>query len=319
MSARPSVAISALALALAFVVTPAAQKRAGLRMPWGDPDLQGTWTNGTATPLERPSQFAGKPVLGADDLVGLEEPNADAPLKAGDPGNYNEFWYDRGRRTNRTSLIVDPPDGKLPPLSAAGQSQAAAKAASRQGRGPADSWEDRSLYERCITRGMPGAMLPGFYNHNYQIFQAPGYVAILIEMIHDVRIIPLDHRPHAPASIRQWLGDARGHWDGDTLVVDTTNFSDQTVGAAWTVGGGTGRTLHLTERFKRTDADSIDYEFTVEDAIMLTRSWTASIPMRKLGGPIFEYACHEGNYGMLNLLGAARADEAASGQPATKR
>ena len=205
----------------------------------------------------------------------------------------------------RTSLIVDPPDGKLPPLTPKEAKRRAGSEGYRN-REP-DGPEDRNLYERCISRGLPGAMMPGFYNHNYQILQTPGYVVILVEMIHDARIIPLDGRPHADQRIRQWLGDSRGRWEGNTLVVETTNFT-KVKGRALTVFGGSETTL-LVERFTRVDEDTIDYQFTLTDPTEYARPWTASIPMTNLEGSLFEYACHEGNYGLGNILAGARAAE----------
>jgi hypothetical protein len=204
----------------------------------------------------------------------------------------------------RTSLIIDPPDGKLP-LAPAEITRRANRESyrNREPEGP----EDRNLYERCISRGMPGSMMPGFYNHNYHILQIPGYVVIYVEMIHDARIIPLDGRPHADSGIRQWLGDSRGHWEGDTLVVETTNFIPVN-GRALTVFGA-GETTEIVERFTRIDDGSLDYQFTVTDPAEYTAPWTASIPMTSLDGLLYEYACHEGNYGLENILAGARAAE----------
>ena len=223
----------------------------------------------------------------------------------GETGSYNNFWVERGVRMARTSLIVEPQDGRLPPFTAAEAARRPARESYRT-RVPAGP-EDRNLYERCISRGMPGTMMPGFYNHNYQIFQAPGYVVILVEMIHDARIIPLDGRSHVDEGIRQWLGDSRGRWEGDTLVVETTNFIPVN-GRALTVFGANETTL-LVERFTRTGDDTIDYELTVSDPLEYTRPWTASIPMTSLDGLLYEYACHEGNYGLENILVGARATE----------
>ncbi len=298
-------------LLVGLTVPAAGQAR---RTPWGDPDLQGLWTNATITPFERPAEMSGKPVLTEQEAAEYEQRTnqaRDADSRAGgteaDLGRaYNQFWYDRGTRvvaSRRTSLVVDPPDGRVPALTAEGQARAEARANARK-RSPADGPEDRSLAERCIlwpTAGPP--MLPSGYNNNYQILQTPGYVVILIEMIHDVRIIPLDGRPHAPQVIRQWMGDSRGRWDGNTLVVTTMNFTGKTNFR------GASENLRLVERFTRVDADAINYEFTVEDPSSFAKLWTASIPMTKTDGPIFEYACHEGNYGMTNLLSGARAEE----------
>jgi hypothetical protein len=285
------------------------------RTPWGDPDLQGIWSNTTTTPLERLPEASDKTVLTDEERSTLarqvaERLNQDRPpARAGQVVPYNEFWYERGTLTNRTALIIDPADGKLPPFTADAQKRWDAMTAERR-RGAAESWLDRSPYDRCITRGMPGSMLPGFYNHNYQIFQAPGYVAIVVEMIHDARIIPLDGRPHLNGSIRQWLGDSRGRWEGNTLVVETTNLNDKVFERA--AATGYGGNVRMTERFTRVDADTIDYRFTVDDPKTFTKPWTVSTPMSKIEGPLFEYACHEGNYSMSGILGAARAEEKAA-------
>ena len=196
----------------------------------------------------------------------------------------------------------------LPALTERVREGDAALAAARNGA--PDSFEDLNLYARCITRGLPGAMIPGFYNHNYQILQTPDYVVILVEMIHDARIIPLDGRPHLPPRHRQWLGDSRAHWDGDTLVVETINFSPKADERAISFGNSLvmsgSEHLHLVERFTRVDGDTIDYRFTVTDPTTYTKPWTASIPMSHLEAPIFEYACHEGNYGLPNILAGRR-------------
>jgi hypothetical protein len=281
------------------------------RTAWGDPDIQGIWSNTTTTPMERPRDQGDKTVLSEDEREAqarqvAERLNQDKPGTAGSVVPYNEFWYERGTLNTRTSLVIDPPDGRIPPLTPEAQKRWDGQLAARKER-PADSWLDRSSYDRCITRGMPGAMLPGFYNHNYQIVQTKEYVAILVEMIHDTRIIPLDGRPHLGNGIRQWLGDSRGRWDGDTLVVETTNFNDKVFerGAAWGFGGN----VTMTERFKRLDADRLDYQFTINAPQTFTRPWTVSTPMIKIQGPVLEYACHEGNYALPGILGGARADE----------
>ena len=306
--------IAGVSLAAATAIAQAPAPRSGPRTPWGDPDLQGLWTNATVTPFERPADLSGKAVLTQEEAAEFERQTnqaRDADNRGGgteaDLGRaYNQFWYDRGTKvvgTRRTSLVTDPPDGRVPALTPAAQSRANARAESRR-RSPADGPEDRSLVERCIlwpTAGPP--MIPSAYNNNYQILQAPGYVAIVIEMIHDVRIIPLDGRPHAPRAIRQWMGDSRGRWDGSTLIVTTTNFTDKTVFR------GSGANLTIVERFTRVDADTLDYQFTIDDPESFTRSWTAAVPMTKTDGPIFEYACHEGNYGMTNVLSGARAED----------
>ena len=282
------------------------------RTAWGDPDLQGSWTNTTTTPLERPDDLADQEQLTAEERAARDAAGDVAREQrgvtpgTGETGSYNNFWVERGVRMARTSLIVDPPDGKLP-LTPAEAARRAGRESYRD-REPAGP-EDRNLYERCISRGMPGSMMPGFYNHNYQILQTPGYVVVLVEMIHDARIIPLDGRPHPNPRIRQWLGDSRGRWEGDALVVETTNFTPVN-GRARTVFGA-NPTSRLIERFTRTGDDTIDYQYTLDDPTEYARPWTASIPMTHLDGRLFEYACHEGNYGLENILAGARAAEQA--------
>jgi hypothetical protein len=312
-------------MALAIAITAAGQTPAKTsaaknwtppRTPDGKPDLQGVWTNVTLTPLERPPELKDKAVFTPAEAAQYEKDviqrnNADrrdGSAEADVGRAYNNFWYDRGNKVIpalRTSLIVDPADGRIPPLTPAAQQRAAALTEARRLH-PADGPEDRALTERCIlwpTAGPP--MLPGPYNNNYQIVQAPGYVMIVVEMIHDVRIIPTDGSAHLPSNIRLWMGDSRGHWEGNTLVVDTTNFTGKTNFR------GSGENLHLVERFTRAGPDMILYEFTVEDPASFTRPWTAQVPMLKMDGPLVEYACHEGNYAMSGILGGARADEKA--------
>ena len=296
---------------------PAAKTRKGWslpRTPDGRPDLQGLWSNATTTPLERPGTLAGKPALTDEERAALQEEvnervNADRPPRPGDPGTYNEFWWERGTLTNQTSLIVDPPDGRLPPWTPETQSREDARRATRR---TADSWEDRNLAERCITRGAP--KLPGGYNNNFQILQTPGYIAILQEMIHEVRIIPLDGRPHLNPAIRMWLGDSRGRWEGDTLVVETTNYDDDIRFNSYYCCRGSGANQRIVERFTRIDADTIDYRFTVSDPTAFTKPFTISVPMQKFAGPIYEYACHEGNISMEHILRGAREQEKAAGR-----
>ena len=277
-------------------------------------DLQGIWTNASVTPLERPSELAGKEFFTEAEAAAYEkqareqndadrrDSNAEADLATG----YNDLFWERGRHvvsTRRTSLIVDPRDGRVPPLTADAQKNAAARAEARRLR-PADGPEDRSLDDRCIVRRTSGPpMLPAGYSNNYQFVQAPDSLAIVVEMIHDTRIIPVDARPHLDRKIRHVLGDSRGRWEGSTLVVDTTNFTDKTNFR------GSGENLHVTERFTRADKNTLLYQFTVEDPQSFTRPWSGEIPMKKVDGPIFEYACHEGNYSMAHILSAARHDE----------
>jgi hypothetical protein len=282
------------------------------RTPWGDPDLQGTWNNGTITPLERPREAGEKELLSAQEV---DEANTQSDTRAASENRpkdkdadlalaYNQEWWDRGQSIGRTSLIVDPQSGRLPELTAAGRQMLDRRAAERRGRGEADSWTDRPLQERCILyHGVPP--LPTGYNNNYEITQAPGIVAILHEEIHEVRLIPLDGRPHAGRAITQWLGDSRGRWEGDTLVVETTNFRQD---ATFRFPADPS-TLTIVERFRRTGPNDIDYQFTVHNPSMYSSSWTATLPMRSESGMIFEYACHEGNYALEHVLQGHRAEE----------
>ena len=264
------------------------------RTPWGVPDLQGIWDNRTITPLERPRQFAGLETLTAAEAAAYEARTAEQ--RVGD-----RYYWDRGTRTvadRRTALITDPADGRVPPLTPAGQQRF--ETGRRQGVGAAD---ERNPSERCITRTVP--RLPGLYNNHYQIFQTPGHVVIFMEMIHDARIIPLDTRPPLPDGVRQWNGDSRGRWDGDTLVIETTHFTGKTNFR------GSADNLHLVERLTRVDADTIDYRFTVTDPTTWTRPWTARVPLNRNDGPLYEYACHEGNDGLAGILQVNRNIEKA--------
>jgi hypothetical protein len=284
------------------------------RTPDGRPDLNGIWSNATITPLERPPELAGKQYFteeeaGAYEKRMLRELNRDRRSSNPDEdlkGAYNELWFDRGIAvvpTRRTSLVVDPPDGRVPSLTPAARKAGEAREgiASRPPEGP----QDLTPIVRCLVwpTSIP-PMLPTAYNNNYQIVQTPGYVAILAEMIHDVRIIPIDGRSHLPATVRQWFGDSIGRWEGDTLVVDTTNFTGKTNVS------GSDENLHVIERFTQTGENTILYEFTVDDPTAFTRVWKGEVPMTRAPGPIYEYACHEGNYSMESILkGAAAAVE----------
>ena len=280
----------------------------------GRPDLQGVWDFGSVTPLQRPAALAGKEFLTDEDVSALEAQAAarvDRPPRPGDTGSYNRFWSDGGTTvvgTKRTSLIVDPPDGQLPSYTPEGQARMAARQeARRRNAGP----EDRDVDERCILGFNSGPpMLPGAYNNFVQLFQIPGYVAILTEMVHDVRLIPLDDRPHLPSHIRQWMGDSRARWEGDTLVVETRNFMD--LGTAHPAPNmelleTLGPHLHLVERFSRLDAGTLLYQFTINDPTAWTTPWSAEMTMTKTDAPLYEYACHEGNYGLYNILAGAQA------------
>src|SRR5205814_5427479 len=278
------------------------------------PDLQGYWTNITLTPLQRPANLAGKESFTPQEAEEYEKTvvssnNADrrdGAATADLSRAYNDFWWDRGTKvvkTLRTSLIIDPRNGRIPPLTAAAKERQAARQAANRGH-EFDGPENRPLFERCLMlQGAGAPTTPTAYNNNTQIVQTPGFVAIHNEMGHEVRIIPLDARPHLPQTVRQWKGDSRGHWEGDTLVVETTNFSGKNPFR------GSGPHMTLTERFRRLDADTLEYQFTVADPETFTQPWTVEIPLTRTPGPIFEYACHEGNYGMQDVLAGARAQE----------
>ena len=301
------------------------------RMADGHPDLQGVWDYRTITPMQRPVELGMKEFFTEEEAAAFERgenrrldrdsmdlETGQSIYPKGGVIPYNEFWYDRGNKvvgTKRTSLIVDPPNGRFPAMTPEGKKRAelvaAEQAATQLGRPYADSYEDRPLQERCLAGLNAGPpMTPGAYNNNFQMFQTPQQVVILNEMIHDARIVPLDGRPHG--HIRQWKGDSRGHWEGDTLVVDTINFKRET-----SLPNSSANT-HLVERFTRTGADTLLYEFTVEDPSVWTRPWTAVVPMRRSEEPIYEYACHEGNYAMASILAGARAAEKAAGEAAKK-
>jgi hypothetical protein len=318
-----TVVLSCLALPLAGQSSsgPAKKPAAPAHTAWtpsrtadGQPDLQGIWTNPTITPFERPQELAAKAVLSEQEAATLEKRAAasrtDQAPREGDVGNYNQFWFDSGSKvvaTRQTSLVVDPPDGRVPAKPSAEEKRDYNLAHN------SDSYEYMSPWDRCITRGVPGAMFPAGYNNAYQIVQIPGYVVILSEMIHNARIIPLDGRPHVPASIRQWDGDSRGHWEGDTLVIDTINYN----GKGWISTSAAGgrikgipqsQALHLIERFRRADANTILYEASIDDPEVYTKPWKVSIPLvRDPEYRIFEYACHEGNEAMGDILRGGRA------------
>ena len=304
------------------------------RLADGRPDLQGVWDFRTITPLQRPSSLGDRAVLTAEEAASNEaraEQTQTALVESigGKIGAYNAFWFDLGTNvvtSLQTSLIVDPPDGRLPPLADGATRQFGSLTRDVPGARPVRyrsggiglaGPEDRALAERCLVGFNSGPpMMPSGYNNNMQLFQTPDHVVVVNEMVHDARIIPLDGRPHLNG-IRQWMGDARGHWDGDTLVVESLNYTSKTSSydPGATGGLGSGETLHLTERFTRLDEDTLLYEYTVDDPATFTRPFTVALPMRKSDAPVFEYACHEGNYGLLNILRGARADELAQEQP----
>jgi len=323
----PASLVGAAAMAVLFLLPVSAQQRrpqvtpakgwVAPKTPDGVPDIQGVWSNATVTPLQRAANLADKQFFTEAEAQAFERDvvsrnNADVrgATAAQDVGTaYNALWYDRGNQvvpTLRTSLIIDPPDGRIPALTDEGRRLQTERAAERRTRGTADGPESRSLAERCVVWPNAGPpMVSSFYNNNYKITQGPGYVAILVEMIHDVRIIPTDGRAHLPANVRPWLGDPVGHWEGDTLVVETTNFSPETNYQ------GSSQNMKLTERFRRVSADVLMYEFTVDDPAF-TRPWTAQIPMSPGEGAVYEYACSEGNLAMTGMLAGAREDEKAA-------
>jgi len=295
------------------------------RTPWGHPDLQGIWTNATLTPLQRPPELAGKEFFTPEEAASftrqrVAQTNADRPLAAGDVGSYNDAFFERGTSivaTRRTSLVIDPPDGRIPALTPEAQRRVEARNAAAL-RSPADKPSDRWLTERCILFGATVPMFPEPYNNNYMIVQTPDHVTILVEMNHDTRVIPLDDRPPLASEIEQWTGDSRGRWEGDTLVVETRNFkfNEQSRFGVGYLNGVSDENLRVIERFTRTDADTLTYQATIEDPTIFTDSWTVEIPMARGEGPLFEVACHEGNYGLANILSGHRAEERAAAEGA---
>jgi hypothetical protein len=310
---EPAPAQAPAAAALDKALTSATKDWKVGRTAWGDPDLQGVWSYATTTPLSLRDGQENRP-LTADEIAEEEERRAiqqDAPPRPGDPGTYNEFWWDRGKSVGRPSLIIDPPDGKLPALTPQAQKARAARIAYEREH-PADSHLDRSPTDRCIMyHGVPP--LPSGYSNTYQIFQTPGLVAILDEEIHHVRMVPLDGRPHASQKIRRWNGDSRGRWEGETLVVETTNFNDKT-----RLRYGGSSSTHAVERFRRVGPDLIDYQYTITDPTVYTRPFTVAIPMPRRDDKLYEYACHEGNHAMTGILSGARAEEKRKAEAANK-
>lgn len=303
----------------------------------GQPDLQGVWDFRTLTPLQRPEDRGAQATLTEEEAAAIEQESAQSAIDADQPsevrteplpvggnvGGYNNFWFDRGAGVvdgRRTSLISDPPDGRVPMLQPGYEMVELSLGEDRPGTRPvrvraagigADSYEDRGLAERCLLGFNSGPpVVPAGYNQNLQIFQTADHVVILHEMVHDARIVPLDGRAHVSDNVRQWMGNSRGSWDGDTLVVETRNFTDKTssFSPSVTMAAGNGSTLHLTERFSRIAEDTLLYEFTVDDLTTFTKPFSASIPMKR-GEALFEYACHEGNYGLPNILAGARQEE----------
>ncbi len=310
-------------------VVPAAAQSAAPRTAWGDPDLQGIWDFRTITPLQRPEDLADRKFLTEDEaatreqeVVNRNQGSLDAlprrTVRGQDVGSYNNFWMDRGTTvvaTRRTSLIVHPPNGRLPPMTDAGRGRAGDGRGSFASTLP-ESYLDLHGSDRCILGFNAGPPItPAGYNQNMQLFQTSDYVVILNEMVHNARIIPLDGRPRLDDGIPQWSGDSRGHWEGDTLVIETTTFNDQ---RQWRgppslgIGAATSQNMKVVERLTRVDADTLEYRFTVIDPETWASSWTASVPMRRTDQLMYEFACHEGNYGLTNMLAGARAEEAAS-------
>jgi hypothetical protein len=287
------------------------------RTPWGDPDLQGNYTNvyENGTPLERPDQFAGRRLddVKGEELAAIKRAtqertinNFQGPIHAPDHWWQDALFLEKG---SQAWFVTDPTDGKIPPVTPDAQKRidTARSARAASGRGPADAAEDRSLYDRCITRGYPGSMMPAIYGNSYRIVQGQGYVAILYEMIHETRVIPIEtqSRPHVGKKLHMDMGDARGHWEGDTLVVETTNFNPRSV-----YRNANPDALRITERFTRLSAEKVRWSVTIDDPSTWTRPWTFAMPLTaNESEPLLAYECHEGNYGLRNILSAARADE----------
>ena len=314
------------AIVILFAATAAAGQAP--RTPWGDPDLQGDYTNKyeQGTPFERPDEFSGRGIDEVKDseLSQILQERQDrvllqTVLAGGDPaGNLGGplHWQDQFDITkgSRPWFVIDPPDGKIPAQTPEARQRAAQRQDARRGRGQADSWLDRSLYDRCITRGLPGSMMPAIYGNSYRIVQAPGYVAIQYEMVHETRVIPLDGRPFLNAAIRQHMGDGRARWEGEMLVVETTNFREESV-----YRGANPDKLRIVERFTRVAPDRLEWQVTVDDPSTWTAPWSFAMPLVMIDDErIMEYACHEGNRAMANMLSAARADERAVAEAAKK-
>ena len=313
---RMTRALVAAVVGLAALSVSAAAQEAP-RTGWGEPDLQGVWDFRTLTPLQRPEDLGDKAFLTAEEAADREQAEIDRNLRlweqsartteaGGNVGAYNNFWMDRGTRvieTLRTSLIIDPPNGRLPELTEAGQARAGIARGSFTVEVP-ESYTDLNSYDRCIQGFNAGPPItPGGYNQNVQIFQTPDHLVMLTEMVHTARIIPLDGQPHLDDRVQRWSGDSRGHWEGDTLVVQTKNFAEK---RAWR---GSTDNMTLVERFRRLDADTLEYEYTVTDVDNWKAPWTVNLLMVRSDLQLFEYACHEGNYARPNILAGARALE----------
>jgi hypothetical protein len=320
---RKTLVVSAIVLAVGDLALLGAAEWKAPRTPWGEPDLQGIWTSQAelGVPFERPAAFGTRQVLTDDEFAQrkaqaqdqLRNDNADFDPKTADTTRAGQVgsatsppptWLERGKVSRHTSLVIDPPDGRIPPTSAAGLRRLRAAGRGALDNGPFDGPDDMGLYQRCITRGIPNAIFPAIYNANTRIVQGPGFVAITYEMIHETRIIPTMPRPHLRPDLRLYLGDSVGHWEADTLVVDATNFSPEDDYR------GSGAGLHLIERYRRTADGGLRYEMTVEDPDTWARVWTAALDLQPQPAGMFEYACHEGNYAMSNMLSASRAADA---------
>jgi hypothetical protein len=309
--------LTGLTLAPAIALT---QEWTPPRTPWGHPDLEGIWSNATLTPLQRPAELGAKEFYTVEEVAAVErerreQTNADRELPPGQVGSYNDVFFERGSGivgTRRTSLVIDPPDGRIPALTpeALGKVEARAEYSALH---PADTAADRWLTERCILFGATVPMFPEPYNNNYKIVQTPDHVTILVEMNHDTRVIPLDGSAHLPDELQQWKGDSRAHWEGDTLVVATRNlkFNEQSRFGVGYLNGLSDENLTVVERFTLTDENTLMYRATIEDPTVFTRPWTVEIPMARSAGPLFEVACHEGNYGLGFILSGHRAAERA--------
>ena len=307
VSVAAFVAISALVTAQSSYAPP--------RTPWGDPDIQGAYNNSneSQTPMERPKELEGRRLedISAEELSRLNQERNQARVKADEQRwelRSPLHWFENHDFKNtRAWMVTDPADGRIPPLTPQARERAAARAQARKGRGEADSYTDRSLYDRCISRGIPGSMMPAIYGNSYDITQGPGVVVIRYEMINEARIIPLSSSAHLPPAIRSYMGDARGRFDGNTLVVETTNIDERVA-----YRGATGR-LKIVERFTPVAARQVEWSITLDDPDTWTGPWTFAMRLtRDESQPPFEYACHEGNYAMFNLLSVARAEEAAA-------
>ena len=320
MRGRRSIAVALVGALAGLAAVPALAQDAP-KTAWGAPDLQGVWDFRTITPLQRPEDLGDKAFLTEEEAVAREQEavNRDIELwnqearrteAGGNVGGYNNFWMDRGTSvigTRRTSLIIDPPNGRLPEVTEAGQARAAAGRGSFSDQLPA-SYTDLSNADRCLMGFNAGPPItPGGYNQNVQIFQTRDHVMLMTEMVHTVRSVPLDDRASiGDDRLAQWSGNSRGHWEGDTLVVETTNFDTD---RNWR---GSSTEMRLVERFTRVDAGTLEYEYTVRDPETWVEPWTVNLPMTRNELPMFEYACHEGNYSMDAMLGGARADERAA-------